>query len=257
MKKVNLNRVRSSYKTGEECPDKAPNIKEDCIFYANGKPVGFFLTKLPEKASILASIANKEFLSNRVPKTKMNRTIKDSDGKHITAMQQYSTLLGSIPAKPQFARPYPTRSLVHSKKSADVFIKSMLALSLECENIIKETTPELYYPLLEIMNNIPAEWKFGNLFTSSISNFNISANYHIDKANIIGSLNVIITKRENSRGGCIHIPDYDATIDQIDGSILVYPAWRNFHGVTPIVPYFEGGYRNSFVFYSLNYFTTL
>jgi hypothetical protein len=257
MKRVNLTRVRASYETGQECPDKAPNIKEDCIFYSNGKPVGFFLTKMPEKANALVSIANKEFLSNRVPKKKMNRTEKDSSGKRITKMQQYSTLLGSIPAKPQFARPYPTMSIVHSRKSAEVYIKAMLALSIECENIIKETTPELYYPFLEIMNTVPPEWKFGNLFTSSISNYNISANYHIDRANIVGSLNVIITKRENSSGGCLYIPDYDATIDQIDGSMLVYPAWRNYHGVTPINSFVESGYRNSFVFYALNYFTTL
>lgn len=257
MKRVDLIRVRASYKAGQKCPSKTPNIKEDCIFYANGKPVGFFIREMPEKANKLVSIANKEFLSNRVPKSSMNRVAKDETGKMYSTMSQYSTLLGSIPAKPQFARPYPSISVVHSKKSADIFIKSMLALSLECENIIKDITPELYNPLIEIMNKIPDEWKFGNIFTSSISNFNISANYHIDKANIPESLNVIITKRENSTGGCLYIPDYDATIDQIDGSMLVYPAWRNFHGVTPIVPYFEGGYRNSFIFYALNYFTGL
>lgn len=39
-----------------------------------------------------------------------------------------------------------------------------------------------------------------------------------------------------------------------DNSMLVYPAWRNVHGVTPIVPTREGGYRNSLVFYSLKAF---
>lgn len=59
------------------------------------------------------------------------------------------------------------------------------------------------------------------------------------------------------KGGDLHIPDYGATIGQQDNSILVYPAWRNVHGVTPIIPTFEGGYRNSLVFYPLKAFKGL
>jgi hypothetical protein len=36
--------------------------------------------------------------------------------------------------------------------------------------------------------------------------------------------------------------------------MLVYPAWRNVHGVTPIVQTATGGYRNSFIFYPLKAF---
>ena len=64
-------------------------------------------------------------------------------------------------------------------------------------------------------------------------------------------------QRLNSKGGDLHIPDYNATIGQIDNSILVYPAWRNMHGVTPIIPTFEGGYRNSLIFYPLKAFKGL
>jgi hypothetical protein len=39
--------------------------------------------------------------------------------------------------------------------------------------------------------------------------------------------------------------------------MLVYPAWRNVHGVTPIIPLKEGGYRNSLVFYPLKAFKGL
>jgi len=37
-------------------------------------------------------------------------------------------------------------------------------------------------------------------------------------------------------------------------SMLVYPAWRNLHGVTPITPTHDGGYRNSLIFYPLKAF---
>ncbi len=104
---------------------------------------------------------------------------------------------------------------------------------------------------------MPKKWRFANLFTSSISNFNISAQFHRDGGNIVGAVNVIICKKHNSKGGDLHIPDYGATVGQQDNSILVYPAWRNVHGVTPIIPTHEGGYRNSLVFYPLKAFVGL
>lgn len=99
--------------------------------------------------------------------------------------------------------------------------------------------------------------KFGNLFTSSISNYNINAAFHVDNGNIKDTVNVIICKQKNAKGGDLHIPDYNATIGQVDNSILVYPAWRNMHGVTPIIPTKQGGYRNSLVFYPLKAFLGL
>jgi hypothetical protein len=133
----------------------------------------------------------------------------------------------------------------------------MLLLAKESEQLIKEIIPNQYYKQIELFKTIDDKWKFGNLFTSSISNFNISAPFHRDTGNIQGAVNVIICKKHNSKGGDLHIPDYNATIGQKDNSILVYPAWKNVHGVTPILPTFDGGYRNSLVFYPLKAFNNL
>ena len=70
-------------------------------------------------------------------------------------------------------------------------------------------------------------------------------------------MNIIITKRRNSKGGNLHVPDYGATFEQTDNSMLVYPAWRNMHGVTPIIPTYQKGYRNSHVWYVLDSFANL
>jgi hypothetical protein len=116
-------------------------------------------------------------------------------------------------------------------------------------------TPNIYEKQLQIIEEkVPSKWRFGRLFTSSISNFNIAAPYHRDAANLQGCVNVIIAKRSHAKGGNTTIPDYSATVDSADNSLLVYPAWRNVHGVTPIVPLREGGYRNSLVFYPLKAF---
>jgi hypothetical protein len=267
MKRIDLTIVEHTRKIGEECEYIEPNVTEDCIFYADGKPIGFYLTKMPEKMCKLADLANAELKSQRVPKTLMDRadvlkaarenpSMSRTEARKI-GTSQMSAILGSIPPKPHMRRPYPSRSTVHSVKSAQVFIKAMLMLAKESETLIAELIPEQYAKQVDAFKSVPDKWKFGNLFTSSISNYNISAPFHRDAGNITDTVNVIICKRLNSKGGDLHVPDYGATIGQVDNSILVYPAWRNVHGVTPIIPTFEGGYRNSLVFYPLKAFVGL
>lgn len=256
MKRIDLIQVEHYTKIGDVCEYKEPNVTKDSIFYIDGEPVGFYLTKMPDKMCKLADLANAEFRSKGVPKTEMARGVSsEMMAKGIkNTLSQYSTILGSVPPKPHFQRPYAQRSSVHSVKSAQIFIKAMLLLAKESEHLIKEILPKQYEQQIKLFEDVPEKWRFGNLFTSSISNFNISAPFHRDTGNIVGAVNVIICKKFNSKGGDLHVPDYNATIGQQDNSILVYPAWRNIHGVTPIIPTFEGGYRNSLVFYPLKAF---
>lgn len=252
MKRIDLVKVPHDIKIGDVCGDLVPNVTEDSIFYSDGQPIGFFMKSLPPKALEYVAIANNEFRSKNVPKTPMNRT--SGEQGHTAKVQQYSTILGSIAPRPHMKRPYCSISRVHSVKSAETFVKAMLLLVRESENLIADILPEQYNKQLEIFKGINEKWKFGRLFTSSISNYNINASYHRDTANLQNTVNVIITKRFNSKGGNLNVPDYGATIGQCDNSILVYPAWRNVHGVTPIIPKFDGGYRNSLVFYPLKAF---
>ena len=267
MKRIDLTEIKHKRKIGETCEYIEPNVTEDSIFYVDGEPIGFYLTKMPEKMCKLADLANAEFNSKNVPKTKLDRSdvLKaQQDNPKLTRAQareigtsQMSSILGSVPPKPQFKRDYPTRSSVHSVKSAQTFIKAMLVLAKESEKLIKEILPKQYEQQVKLFTDVPEKWRFGNLFTSSISNYNISAPFHRDTGNIKGAVNVIICKKHNSKGGDLHVPDYGATIGQKDNSILVYPAWRNVHGVTPILPTYEGGYRNSLIFYPLKAFKGL
>jgi hypothetical protein len=266
MKRVDLIKVEHNVKIGSRCEYIEPNIIEDSIFYADGEAIGFYLTKMPDKMCKLADLANKEFQSKNVPKSllersdvmqnvyKLGMTRKEAKSKGTVQM---SSILGAIPPKPHMQRPYPSISTVHSSKTAQTFIKAMLLLAKEAEQLIKEIIPTQYEKQVELFKDVPEKWRFANLFTSSISNYNISAPFHRDTGNIVGAVNVIICKKFNSKGGDLHIPDYGATIGQRDNSILVYPAWRNMHGVTPILPTLEGGYRNSLIFYPLKAFVGL
>jgi hypothetical protein len=263
MKIIDLVKIEHSRKIGSSCEYMEPNVTEDCVFYSDGEPIGFYMSKMPEKMCKLADLANAELQSKNVPKAEMQRPkmlgIDPKTGKGIVdrSCKQFSTILGGVPPKAHMRRPYPTQSSVHSVKTAQTFIKAMLLLAKESELLIKEILPKQYEQQIELFKQVPDKWKFGNLFTSSISNFNISAPFHRDTGNIVGAVNVIICKQKNAKGGDLHIPDYGATIGQVDNSILVYPAWRNVHGVTPIRPIFKDGYRNSLVFYPLKAFVGL
>lgn len=266
MKTIKLHKQEHDVKIGKDCPYFEPNIKEDCFLEVDGEIVGFYIkdvSKYSKKLSQLISISNKEFRSDNVPKSLLERSdvfakvykegLTRKEAKKEGTIQM-SSILGSVAPKAHMRRPYPTISAVHREKKANTFIKAMWASCVESEKIIKELTPEIYERQLELFSDIDKQWRFGNMFTSSISNFNIAAAYHRDTGNIVGAVNVILTKRNNSKGGCLNVPDYNITFEQADNSMLVYPAWKNIHGVTPIEKTSEDGYRNSLIFYPLKAF---
>ena len=266
MKTIKLQKVEHDVKIGKDCPYYEPNIKEDCLLEVDGEIIGFYIkdvSKYSNKLSQLISISNKEFKSNNVPKSLLERSdvftkvYKEGLTRKEAKKQgtiQMSTILGSVAPKAHMRRPYPTISSVHREKKANTFIKAMWGASVEAEKIIKQLTPHIHKSQLELFKDVNKKWRFGNMFTSSISNFNIAAAYHRDTGNIVGAVNVILTKRNNSNGGSLNVPDYNVTFEQADNSMLVYPAWKNIHGVTPIIKTSEEGYRNSLIFYPLKAF---
>jgi len=256
MKKIELKQVDHNVKIGDVCGVIPPNVTEDSLFILNGEIIGFYLRDISEhseKLSKFINIANKELRSENVPKSVMGRSSGQRNKEK--AVQQYSTIIGSIPPRPHNRRPFPSISSVHGVSTAKTFIKSMLLACRESEELIKKYAPEVYEKQLKLIKeNVPEKYRFSKLFTSSISNYNISAPFHRDNGNIPGCVNVIIAKKKNATGGNTTVPDYGATVDSCDNSMLVYPAWKNVHGVTPIVPTKKDGYRNSLVFYPLKAF---
>ena len=246
MKILDLKHINHNVKVGDSCGYKNPNITEDTLFTLDGEPVGFYIKSVKGKIKQLLNISNKEFRSDNVPKSEMRRS---------NNVRQYSTILGSVPPKPNMRRAYPVVSSVHQKKTAKQFIKAMMLLCKESETLIKKHLPEVYKKQKKTMKkNTAKRWRFSDLYTSSISNYNIAANYHIDKGNLKDTVNVIFSKRFDSEGGYLSVPDYDIVIECADNSMICYPARKSLHGVSPIISNSEGGYRNSLIFYPLKGF---
>lgn len=256
MRSLELKQVIHSIKRNDYAPDIEPNVTEDSLFLVDGKPIGFYLRNVPKDLIDVLGFANSELRSSRVPKSNMTRLTplgtKDANGKwESLALLQHSCILGAIPAKAHMRRNAPNISSVHRKKSARQFVKAMMLLAQKAGELIRDMTPEIYESQKKIIQeNVNERFRFSELFTSSISNYNIAAQYHQDMANL-PCVNVIFSKRQDATGGNLTVPDYGATMDCVDNSMIVYPAYRNLHGVTPIKPTKPGGYRNSLVFYSL------
>jgi len=254
---LTLNPIKRTLSIGDEVGNIEPNISNDCILVdPDGSHVGLFIKKLPADLQNLVNIADTEILTKRVPKSEMRRSsgLHNEEGE----VKQYSTILGSCPPKPHMRRPYATRSSVHAVKSAETFAKAMNAAGQKAFQLVEKYIPSVAdFHKERIEERVPKKWRFAKYFTSTISNCNISAPVHQDHANVKGGVNIIITKRRNSKGGNLHVPDYGATFEQTDNSMLVYPAWRNMHGVTPIIPTYQKGYRNSHVWYVLDSFANL
>ena len=257
LKSLTLTPIKRTLSIGDEVGNIEPNVSDDCILVdPDGSHVGLFIKKLPADLQNLVNIADTEILTKRVPKSEMRRSsgLHNEEGE----VKQYSTILGSCPPKPHMRRPYATRSSVHAVKSAETFAKAMNAAGQKAFQLVEKYIPSVAdFHKERIEERVPKKWRFAKYFTSTISNCNISAPVHQDHANVKGGVNIIITKRRNSKGGNLHVPDYGATFEQTDNSMLVYPAWRNMHGVTPIIPTYQKGYRNSHVWYVLDSFANL
>ena len=233
MRTINLRKTDHNVKIGDNSIESEPTLFEDSLFLSEGEPIGFYLARLPDKLENLVNISNLELNSNRVPKSEMKRS-SGLFGNSDKDVLQYSCIIGSIPPKPHMRRSYASRSSVHA---------------------VEAVTPAVYKIHRDsVEKQVPEKWRFAKLFTSSISNCNIACGVHQDNLNVRGAINVIITKRRNSKGGNLFVPDYGTTFNSADNSMLVYPAWRNMHGVTPIVTTHPGGYRNSLIWYALNAF---
>tara|TARA_R100000152_G_scaffold18399_1_gene10196 strand:+ start:9013 stop:9834 length:822 start_codon:yes stop_codon:yes gene_type:complete len=264
MKSVELISKEHNHKIGQRCKDIEPNVTQDSLFVENGEIIGFYKTNITGKIKKLLDIIDIEFRSKNVPKSLLERSDvfdavynKGKTRKQAKATQtiQMSTILGSMLPKPHMRRPYPCVSSVHYKNEAKNFIKAMIMASIESESLIKKYANNILQRQKELVSKkVPKKWQFGNIFTGSISNYNISAPYHKDNNNLVGGVNVIYTTRSDAEGGFLNVPEYDITIEMAHNSVCVYPAWKNMHGVTPIKTYGSRSYRNTHIFYVLKGF---
>ena len=101
--------------------------------------------------------------------------------------------------------------------------------------------------------NVLEEWRLGEakLWTSGVVNDTAQLPYHRDGFNFpVWSAMPVV--RRGTRGGHLHIPEYNVVLPCADSTVTFFGGYRWVHGVTPITR-LEGkaGYRISAVYYAL------
>lgn len=110
----------------------------------------------------------------------------------------------------------------------------------------------------EARNNLHPDWRLADTaWTSGIVNDTAPLYYHYDRNNTPDTWSAMITVRAGTRGGHLHIADYDITLPCRDGDVCFFPGMDLMHGVTPIQPSLKGGYRFTAVYYSVKRFLGL
>ena len=100
-------------------------------------------------------------------------------------------------------------------------------------------------------SGVHADWRLGETtWTSGVINRSSALPYHRDAFNFHVWTAMPVLRR-HMRGGYLHIPEYDVTIESRDGWAVFFPGWDLVHGVTPMRATKPGGYRYSVVYYAL------
>jgi hypothetical protein len=104
----------------------------------------------------------------------------------------------------------------------------------------------------ELASVLP-DWRMGSakLWTSGVVNDTAQLPYHRDGFNFpVWSAMPVV--RRGTRGGHLHLPEYDIVIPCDDSSVTYFEGFRLVHGVTPITRLkAKEGYRISAVYYAL------
>ncbi|AEJ95677.1 hypothetical protein BANE1_2 [Mycobacterium phage Bane1] len=113
--------------------------------------------------------------------------------------------------------------------------------------------PELVKRGESELTSVLHDWRLGEakLWTSGVVNDTCQLPYHRDGFNFpVWSAMPVV--RRGTRGGHLHLPEYDIVVPCGDGSVTFFEGYRLVHGVTPITRVkAKEGYRISCVYYAL------
>ncbi|AYB70544.1 hypothetical protein SEA_SERENDIPITOUS_2 [Mycobacterium phage Serendipitous] len=119
--------------------------------------------------------------------------------------------------------------------------------------MLGEVDPALVQHGLDELAEVKPEWRLGEtkLWTSGVVNDTAQLPYHRDGFNFpVWSAMPVL--RRGTRGGHLHLPEYDLVVPCDDSSVTLFQGSRYVHGVTPITRVKRGeGYRVSVVYYAL------
>lgn len=125
-------------------------------------------------------------------------------------------------------------------------------LADQCARTMIDFAPDIVAEDRATLETVLPDWKIGEekLWTSGVINDTAQLPYHRDNFNF-PAWSAMPVLRRGTRGGHLHLPEYDLVIPCADSTATYFKGKELVHGVTPIERKQENGYRYSIVFYAL------
>jgi len=118
--------------------------------------------------------------------------------------------------------------------------------------ILTAVDPTIVTRAVDITAAVLPDWKLGKtkVWTSGVVNHTAQLPYHRDGLNFPVWSGMPVVRR-GTRGGHLHLPEYDVVVPCADSTVTLFEGFRYVHGVTPIRMVQANGYRISAVYYAL------
>ncbi|MDK7376050.1 hypothetical protein QP519_10955 [Weeksella virosa] len=218
-----------------------PNVTEELIIHHKGKLVGAFFPETTANIKYLIDFIIEGCRENRksfIPHVYGNRQLE-------------SIFFGGLRTDGSLGRHKATIAAFHKEKENNDILKAIALLGELGVEFASSRSVEIResFENQRRQQNLLCDKSvcITNHFTSGSINYNGLLGLHYDTASLPGVLNLIFYKRKG-KGGNLVIPQLDTCIDSKSYSLALLNVREMMHGVTA----FEGDYRDSIVFYSVN-----
>lgn len=220
---------------GQPLEHRDANITREVVFTEGGQPVAANLRLSRDmRAALRRAVLGLGFTEN----------------PRASGMNSSSRNFGYSPRRPVYSRD-GCRSTGVSFENPDA-AATLARCATVLQDMLAGFAPDQAASDAEVLAQVDDSWRLGDqsLWTSGVINRSSRLPYHRDSFNF-PTWSAMPVLRRGMRGGHLHLPEYDLTFDCADGYVVFFAGHELVHGVTPMRPVNDDGYRYSVVYYAL------
>lgn len=123
-------------------------------------------------------------------------------------------------------------------------------LGVQLSNVLKKYDEPTYRRHMAYMDAVEPFYHMG-AFTSGVINKMNQLRFHRDISNQKGCMSIMLTYKNQCKGGNLVLPEYKSVIQNANGSMFLFNGRENLHGVTPFEATGQNFHRYTVVFYTM------
>lgn len=226
---------QASEVVGDAVTWREPNIDEAGIYRdADTGEAVLLYAPFPEKTTELR---------RAVFSTEFGATLRATGTRNVSRVFGFTTR--NVMTQKEACRP---TSFSYENPDAQ---RTMNATATILGEYLRDQLPEVFEADYQQAEAVLPEWRMteNSLWTSGVINQSSQLPYHRDGSNF-DTWSAMPILRRGMDGGHLHLPEYDITLNCRDGWAVWFNGYRYVHGVTPMQPRQDDGYRYTIVFYA-------